>query len=64
MDTLESTPVNVTRIKYWINSDSVLAKVIHLVQQSWENIDEEQLQPYQCHRDKLSVHAGCMLLGN
>lgn len=64
MDTLESTLVNAIKIRNWTNNDSVLAKVFPLVQQSWANIDEEQLQPCQCCRDKLSVHAGCMMLGN
>ena len=64
MDTLESTPVNATRIRNWTNNDAVLVKVRDLVQQGWINTDEEQLQPYQCQRDELSVHAGCVMLGN
>ena len=35
-----------------------------MVQDGWTNTDEEQLQPYQCHRDELSVHAGCVMLGS
>ena len=64
MDTLESTPVNATWIKNWTNNDAVLARVRDMVQDGWTNTDEEQLQPYQCHRDELSVHAGCVMLGN
>ena len=64
MDTLESTPVNATQIKNWTNNDVVLAKVHDLVQQGWTNTDDEQLQPYQRRRDELSVHAGCVILGN
>ena len=64
MDTLESTPINATRIKNWTNNDAVLAKVRDMVREGWTNTDEEQLQPYQRHRDELSVHAGCVMLGN
>ena len=64
MDTLESTPVNATRIKNWTNNDAVLAKVRDMVREGWTNTDEEQLQPYQRRRDELSVHAGCVMLGN
>ena len=64
IDTLESTPVNAARIKNWTNNDAVLTKVRDLVQQGWTNTNEEQLQPYQRRRDELSVHAGCVMLGN
>ena len=35
-----------------------------MVQKGWNNTDEESIQPYQHHRDELSVHAGCVMLGN
>ena len=35
-----------------------------MVQDIWTNTDEEQLQPYQCHRDELSVQVGCVMLVN
>ena len=35
-----------------------------MVQDGWTNTDEKQLQPYQCRRDELSVHAGSVILGS
>ena len=61
METLENTPVNATQIK---NNDRILAKVREMVQKGWNNTGEESIQPYQCRRDELSVHAGCVMLGN
>ena len=64
MDTLENTPVNATQIKNWTNNDRVLAKVREMVQKGWNHTDEESIQPYQRRKDELSVHAGCVMLGN
>ena len=35
-----------------------------MVQDSWTNTNEEQLQPYQHCRVELSVHVGCVMLGS
>ena len=35
-----------------------------MLQDGWTNTDEEQLQPYQRHRDELSVYAGCVMLSS
>ena len=64
MNTLESTPVNDTRIKNWTNNDVVLARVHDKLQDGWTSTDEEQLQPYQHRRDKLCVHVSCVMLSS
>ena len=64
METLENTPVNATQIKNWTNNDRILAKVRKMVQKGWNNTEEESIQPYQRWRDELSVHAGCVMIGN
>ena len=64
MDTLENTSVNATRIKNWTDNDAGLARVHYMVQDVWTKTDEEQLQPYQCRIDELSVQVGCVMLGS
>ena len=39
------------------------AKIISMILQGWTTAIEE-LQPYQQRKDQLSVHDGCVLLGN
>ena len=64
MDTLESSPISATQIRTWTTNDPVLSKVRNLVLQGWIDTTDEQLQPYQRHKDELSVHTGCVLLGS
>ena len=64
MDTLHSSPVSATQIKTWTNNDPVLARVKNLVLQGWVDMTDVQLKPYQRHKDELSVHTGCVLLGS
>ena len=61
---LRTPPVNATQIKNWTNNDRILAKVREMVQKGWNNTDDESIQPYQRRRDDLSVHAGCVMIGN
>ena len=64
MDTLQTSPVNATHIKTWTNNDPLLARVRDMIQKGWINTSEEQLKPFQHRQNKLSVHAGCILLGS
>ena len=64
MDTLQTLPVSATQIRTWINNDPLLAQVRDMVQKGWVETSDKQLQVFQCHKDELSVHAGCILLGN
>ena len=64
MDTLESSPVSATQIRTWTTNDLVLSRVRNLALQGWIDTTDEQLQPYQRHKDELSVHTGCVLLGS
>ena len=62
MDTLETSPVTACQIRTWTSKDLVLSRVKELVLQGWVDTTDEPLQPYQRHKDELSIHAGCILL--
>ena len=64
LDTLQSSPVNASQIQIWTNNDPVLARVRNMIQKGWTYTSDEELKPYQRRQDELSVHAGCVLLGN
>ena len=64
MDTLDSSPVKATENRTWTSKDPVLSRVEELVLQGWEDTTDEQLQPYQRRKEELSIHAGCVFLGN
>ena len=64
MDTLQTSPIDATQIRTWTNNDSLLARVRDMVLKGWNNTSEEALKPYQHCQNELSVHAGCILLGN
>jgi len=64
MDTLQHSPVIATQIKTWTSNDPILSRVRDLVLEGWVNTTEVQLEPYQTHKDELSVHAVCVLLGS
>ena len=64
METLQISPVDVTLIRTWTYSNLLLAHVRDMVLKGWSNTSEEDLKPHQHRQNELSVHAGCILLGN
>ena len=64
MDTLQTFPVDARQIKAWTNNDTLLVHVKEIVLKGWSHMSEENLKPYQHHQNEISVHAGCVLLGN
>ena len=64
MDTPQTSPVDATQIRTSTNNDPLLACVRDMILKGWRNTSEEDLKPYQHCQNELSVHAGCILLGN
>ena len=64
MDTLQTSPVDATQIRTSTNNDPLLARVRDMILKGWRNTSEEDLKPYQHCQNELTVHAGCILLGN
>ena len=64
LETINTSPVDATRIKLWTARDPVLSQVLRFVPQGWPSeLEEEALKPYFIRREELSVHAGCLLWG-
>ena len=64
LETINTNPVDATKIKLWTACDPVLSQVLQLVLQGWPSeVEEEALNPYFIRREELSVHAGCLLWG-
>ena len=62
LETINTSPVDATKIKLWTACDPVLSQVLQLVLQGWPSgVEEEALNPYFIRREELSVHAGCLL---
>ena len=52
MDTQQTSPVDVTQIRTWTNSDFLLAHVSDMVLKGWSKTSEEDLKLY--HIAKMS----------
>ena len=64
LETINTSPVDATRIKLWTARDPVLSQVLQFVLQGWPSeVEEEAVKPYFIRREELSVHAGCLLRG-
>ena len=64
LETINSSPVDATKIKLWTARDLVLFQVLQFVLQELPSeVKEEALKPYFVRREELSVHAGCLLCG-
>ena len=62
LETINTSPVDATKIKLWTARDSVLSQVLQFVLQGWPSeVEEEALKPYFIRREELSVQAGCLL---
>ena len=64
IDMLLSLPVTVEQIKQWTTHDPILSRVRTLVQQGWQNTDDDALKLFQRRKYELSVHDGCVLWGS
>ena len=61
LETINTSPVDATKIKLWTAHDPVLFQVLQFVLQGWPSqVEEEALKPYFIKREELSVHAGCL----
>ena len=64
LETINTSPVDATKVKLWTTRDPVLSQVLQFVLHGWPMaVDEEALKPYFARREELSVHAGCLLWG-
>ena len=64
LETINTSPVDATKIELWTARDPVLSQVLQFVLQGWPSeIEEEALKPYFIRREELSVHAGFLLWG-
>ena len=64
LETINTSPVDATKIKLWTAHDPVLSQVLQFVLQGWPSeVEEEALKPYFIRREELSAHAGCLLRG-
>ena len=65
LETINTSPVDATKVKLWTSHDPVLSQVLQFVLHGWPMaVDEEALKPYFARREELSVHAGCLLWGS
>jgi len=65
LETINTSPVDATKVKLWTARDPVLSQVLQFVLQGWPvAVEEETLKPYFIRREELSVHAGCLLWGS
>ena len=56
--------MGVRQIKRWTDRDPTLSQVRRLVSHGWKNTTDPDVCPYQQRKDELSIHDGCILLGN
>ena len=63
LEQLQASPVLAHQIKQWTDRDPVLSKVRKLVLQGWPNQVEEELRPYFCRKQELSIQDGCIMWG-
>ena len=61
---LQSSPISVEQIKYWIDRNPVLARVRTFVTKGWNSTCEDALSPYHSRKHELSMLDGCVLWGN
>ncbi|KAL9982685.1 hypothetical protein ACROYT_G004758 [Oculina patagonica] len=65
LETINTSPVDATKVKLWTARDPVLSQVLQFVLHGWPMVvEEEALKPYFARREELSVHAGCLLWGS
>ena len=65
LETINSSPVDATKVQLWTTRDPVLSQVLQFVLHGWPTaVEEEALKPYLARREELSVHAGCLLWGS
>jgi len=65
LETINTSPVDATKVKFWTTCDPVLSQVLQFVLHGWPmSVDEQALKPYFARREELSVHAGCLLWGS
>lgn len=61
----EDFPVDVNQIEILTKRDKILSQVLYCVLSGWPaKVTELQLRKYWLHRTELSIHEGCLLLGN
>jgi len=58
---LEASPTTAAQIKTWTDHDPLLSKVCKMLLQGWQATNDQQMKPFQCHRDELSVQDDCIL---
>ena len=64
LETINTSPVDATKIELWTARDPVLSQVLQFVLQGWPSeVEEEAVKPYFIRREELSVHTGCLLGG-
>ena len=58
LETINTSPVDATKVKLWTSRDPVLSQVLQFVLHGLPMaVDEEALKPYFARREELSVHA-------
>ena len=63
LETINTSPLDVTKVKMWTVRNPVLSQVLPFVLQGWPvAVEEDTLKPYFVRRGELSVHAGCLLV--
>lgn len=65
LETINSSPVNATKLKHWTARDPILSRVFKFLQYGWpEKVEDNALKPYFTRQNELSIHAGCILWGS
>ena len=65
MEHLDRYPITALQIRQWTRRDSLLARVLHQVQEGWsEHCAEEDLRSFASRSTELSMEDGCLLWGN
>ena len=61
LDKLQYAPVTAAQIKCWTDQDPFLLKVRNMVWHGWNDVAEEEQQPFNQRSGELSMMDGCIL---
>ena len=64
METVGGSPVSATHIKTLTDHDPLLSQVRDMLKQGCQDVDSEELRPFQQQKNELSIQDGCVLWGS
>ena len=64
VERLQTAPISATQIAQWTRRDPCLSRVLQHIRTGWPERPDHDLRPFWVRRLELSVHNGCVLLGD